>query len=95
MEVEQDKVLLPTMVDLAVVVLIQVLVVLHLTQEVVQETHLQQLQLKEQMVVQVIHKHLRTLAQVEVELQMQVILTILLLMVEVEMVEQLQFQLVQ
>ena len=40
MEVEQDKVLLLTMVDLAVVVLIQVRVVLHLTQQVVQETHL-------------------------------------------------------
>jgi hypothetical protein len=47
------------------------------------------------MVEQVIHKHLRTLAQVEVELQMQVILTILLLMVEVEMVQRLLFLLVQ
>jgi hypothetical protein len=47
------------------------------------------------MVEQVIHKRLRTLAQVEVELQMQVILTILLLMVEVEMVQRLLFLLVQ
>ena len=95
MEVEQDKVVLLIMVDLEVVVLIQVRVVLHLTQEVVQETHLLQLPLKEQMVEQVIHKRLRTLAQVEVELQMQVILTILLLMVEVEMVQRLLFLLVQ
>jgi len=68
-EVEQDKVVAQQTVDLVVVVLIQVRVVLHLTQEAVQETLLLRLQLKEQMVAQVIHNHLLMEVLEVVELQ--------------------------